>query len=62
MHLHGLSLMGPKIRLQRVFDEHRAVYEAIRDGRAEDARASMRQHIEGSRKRLFEGRDLDLSL
>lgn len=62
MHFHGLSLMGPKLRLQPVLDEHRAVYEAIRDGRANDARAAMRMHIEGSRDRLFEGRILDLSM
>lgn len=62
MHLHGLSLIGPKLRLEGVFEEHRQIYEAIRDGRAEDARAVMRQHLEGSRDRLFEGRLLDLSL
>ena len=37
MHMHGLSLMGPKQKLERVFDEHRAIYEAIADGDAERA-------------------------
>lgn len=62
MHLHGLSLMGPKKQLESVFHEHQAIYQAIVDGRAEDARAAMRKHLEGSRDRLFEGRILDLSL
>lgn len=62
MKLHGLALMGPSTGLQRVFDEHYAIYAAIRDGDAERARESMRHHLIGSRDRLFEGRVLDLSL
>ena len=62
MHLHGLSLMGPRLQLERVFEEHEKIYRAIADGRAEDARDAMRQHLEGSRDRLFEGRVLDLSI
>jgi GntR family transcriptional repressor for pyruvate dehydrogenase complex len=62
MKLHGLALLGPSPGLQRVFDEHNAIYEAIRDGKAEIARDGMRQHLIGSRDRLFEGRVLDLSL
>lgn len=62
MKLHGLALMGPSPGLQRVFDEHRAIYEAIRDGDPAIARDRMRRHLEGSRNRLFEGKVLDLSL
>jgi GntR family transcriptional repressor for pyruvate dehydrogenase complex len=62
MHLHGLSLMGPNLRLRGVFDEHRLIYDAIAAGQADDARAAMRRHLEGSRDRLFEGHSLDLSL
>lgn len=62
MKLHGLSLAGPPSGLQQVFEEHRSIYEAIRARDAEGARAAMRQHLESSRDRLFEGRLLDLSL
>jgi GntR family transcriptional repressor for pyruvate dehydrogenase complex len=44
-----------------VFQEHNAIYKAIAEGRAEDARNLMQAHLEGSRDRLFEGRALDLS-
>lgn len=53
MRFHGLSLRGTQDGLQHVFIEHTAVYEAIRDGDAEAARRLMREHLEGSRKRLF---------
>ncbi len=63
MHLHGLSLQGPtRGGLEHVLEEHRTIYNAIVEGRAEDAREAMRKHLEGSRDRLFEGRILDLSL
>ena len=62
MHMHGLSLMGAKPKLQNVLDEHRAIFEAIRNGRAHDAETAMRRHLEGSRDRLFEGRTLDLRM
>ncbi|MBB5751836.1 FadR/GntR family transcriptional regulator [Prosthecomicrobium pneumaticum] len=62
MKLHGLSLLGPTPGLQRVFAEHSAIFEAIRDRRPEEARDRMRRHLEGSRDRLFEGRLLDLSM
>lgn len=61
MHLHGLSLLGPRQGLEKVFQEHNAIYRAIADGRAEEARDLMQAHLEGSRDRLFEGRVLDLS-
>lgn len=62
MHLHGLSLMGPRLQLQRVFEEHEKIYRAVAEGRSEDARTAMRTHLEGSRDRLFEGKVLDLSI
>lgn len=62
MKFHGVSLMGPTSGLSGVFDEHRGIFEAIRDRDAESARNRMRRHLEGSRDRVFEGRALDLSL
>ncbi|ODT66450.1 MAG: GntR family transcriptional regulator [Pelagibacterium sp. SCN 63-23] len=62
MKLHGLALMGPGRGLENVLDEHRCIYECIRGGDAEAARKHMRDHLEGSRNRLFEDRVLDLSL
>lgn len=61
MHLHGLSLLGPRHMLESVFEEHNAIYQAVADGRAEDARTLMTNHLKDSRDRLFEGRALDLS-
>ncbi|HMN84675.1 MAG TPA: FadR/GntR family transcriptional regulator [Bauldia sp.] len=61
MHFHGLSLMGPRLQLQQVYEEHEAIYRAIAEGDAEEARRMMRKHLEGSRDRLFEGKALDLS-
>ncbi|MGX7708748.1 FadR/GntR family transcriptional regulator [Methylobacterium sp. Gmos1] len=62
MKIHGLALLGPNSGLQGVFDEHRAIFAAIRDGDGETARDRMHRHICSSRDRLFEGRLLDLSL
>lgn len=62
MKLHGLALMGPGRGLEKVLEEHRHIYECIRDGDADTARQHMRKHLEGSRNRLFEDRVLDLSL
>ncbi|MDQ0322631.1 GntR family transcriptional repressor for pyruvate dehydrogenase complex [Pararhizobium capsulatum DSM 1112] len=61
MHLHGLSLLGPRQGLQQVFEEHDEIYRAVAEGRAQEARDLMHRHLEGSRDRLFEGRALDLS-
>jgi GntR family transcriptional repressor for pyruvate dehydrogenase complex len=61
MKLHGLSLMNARPKLELVFQEHLAIFHAVRDRKAEAARAAMRAHLEGSRDRLFEGRLLDLS-
>lgn len=62
MHLHGLSLMGPRLQLERVYGEHEKIYRAVADGDADAAREAMRVHLEGSRDRLFEGKVLDLSI
>lgn len=62
MHMHGLSLVGTQVKLQTVLDEHRAIRDAIAEGRADDARRLMAAHLGGSRDRLFEGKTLDLSL
>ncbi|WCS28485.1 FadR family transcriptional regulator (plasmid) [Methylobacterium sp. NMS14P] len=62
MKIHGLSLLGPNSGLRGVFDEHEAIFRALRDGEAEAARSTMAAHIRTSRDRLFEGRLLDLSL
>jgi GntR family transcriptional repressor for pyruvate dehydrogenase complex len=61
MHLHGLSLLGPRQGLEQVYEEHNTIYKAIAEGRADDAKSAMQSHLEGSRDRLFEGRALDLS-
>lgn len=62
MKFHGVSLMGPNSGLAGVFTEHEAIFGAIRQRDADTARALMRQHLEGSRDRIFEGRALDLAL
>ncbi len=62
MKFHGAALIGPQHQLAGVLTEHEEIYAAIvaRDG--ERARTLMRQHLEGSRDRVFEGKGLDLSL
>lgn len=61
MKFHGLSVMGPNAALEGVFEEHRAIYEAIHNRDAAKAQALMRMHLEGSRDRVFGGRTLDLA-
>ncbi len=39
MHLHGLSLMGPRKMLEGVYEEHEAIYKAVAEGEA-NGRAS----------------------
>jgi GntR family transcriptional repressor for pyruvate dehydrogenase complex len=56
MQFHGVSLKSTTDGLAGVFEEHRSIYEAIRDGRAAIARDLMREHLVGSRERLFKGR------
>jgi GntR family transcriptional repressor for pyruvate dehydrogenase complex len=56
MQFHGISLKASNNGLAAVYAEHREIYEAIRDRRAEEARSLMRAHLQGSRDRLFTGR------
>lgn len=56
MQFHGLSLKNSILGLQHVYDEHAAIFEAIRSRDSDMARHLMRQHLHGSRSRLFEGR------
>jgi|GEM_PF-5681349 len=53
--------MEPLAKLNQVYEEHRAICEAIAEGHAVLAHDLMRQHLEGSRNRLFEDKTLDLS-
>ena len=61
MKLHGQSLMtdGAKA-LKTVFGEHSAIYDAIREGDADDAERLMQAHLAHSRDRLFGGTLIDL--
>ncbi|RCK50800.1 GntR family transcriptional regulator [Thalassospira profundimaris] len=56
MQFHGLSLKMTQGGLRHVFDEHKAIFEAIRDRKPDIARDLMFQHLSGSRDRLFVGR------
>ena len=62
MKLHGQSLMtdGAKA-LKKVFEEHSAIFAAIRDGDGEAAERLMRAHLAHSQDRLFGGTVIDLS-
>ncbi len=60
MQFHGLSLKATQGGLAHVFEEHRAIFEAIRDRKPDLARALMQTHLQGSRDRLFEGRRTSL--
>ncbi|KZB61463.1 FadR/GntR family transcriptional regulator [Thalassospira sp. MCCC 1A02491] len=63
MKLHGQSLMSDGLkRLEEVFEEHSAIYAAIRDGKPDEARTLMYKHIEHSRDRLFGGSLLSLKM
>ena len=59
MQFHGLSLKNSALGLQHVYDEHAAIYEAIRNRDGELSRSLMHQHLQGSRSRLFEGKRPD---
>ena len=61
MKRHGQSLMtdGAKA-LRNVFEEHSAIFAAIRDGDGERAADLMRGHLVRSRDRLFGGTLIDL--
>lgn len=56
MQFHGLSLKASTDGLIAVYAEHKAIFEAIRTRRVEEARSLMKQHLQGSRDRMFEGR------
>lgn len=62
MHIHGVSLMGPKAGLDYVLEEHRQIFRAIEAGQPDAAKDAMIAHLLSSRDRLFEGRLLDLSM
>jgi GntR family transcriptional repressor for pyruvate dehydrogenase complex len=53
MRFHGISLRSTSDGLQHVFTEHSAVFEAINASDPEAARTRMRDHLRGSRDRLF---------
>ncbi|MFB9865765.1 FadR/GntR family transcriptional regulator [Vreelandella sulfidaeris] len=56
MQFHGLSLKATPGGLQHVFEEHKAIVEAIEQRHPSVARDLMREHLTGSRDRLFEGK------
>ncbi|WEJ60487.1 FadR/GntR family transcriptional regulator [Devosia sp. FJ2-5-3] len=53
MRLHGLSLRSTKDGLARVLVEHTDILGAIENSQPEKARELMRDHLKGSRDRLF---------
>ncbi|MSU88810.1 FCD domain-containing protein [Rhodobacteraceae bacterium 2CG4] len=55
MQFHGQSLKATPDGLRHVFDEHRAIHDAIVDRDPALAETLMRRHLIGSRDRLFEG-------
>jgi GntR family transcriptional repressor for pyruvate dehydrogenase complex len=62
MKMHGQSLMSDGATgLREVFQEHSAIFKAIRDGKPETAEALMRKHLTHSRERLFGGTLINLS-
>jgi len=56
MQFHGQSLTATPDGLRHVFDEHKAIFDAIHAQDAPLAERLMREHLTGSRARLFEGR------
>ena len=56
MRFHGASVKRETSGLARVFDEHAAIFDAIRTGDGARARDLMRDHLTHSRDRLFERR------
>ncbi|RYB02656.1 FadR/GntR family transcriptional regulator [Lichenibacterium ramalinae] len=51
----GITRAGSQERARRVFDEHEAIAEAIRQGDAEAATLTMRYHLHRARQRLTDG-------
>jgi GntR family transcriptional regulator, transcriptional repressor for pyruvate dehydrogenase complex len=62
MKMHGTTLFRPRGSLEAVFQEHAAIYEAIRKRDAAHARDLMAMHLRGSRDRIFDGHALNLAL
>ncbi len=62
MKFHGVSLMGPNSGLAGVFTSMRRSLVPFASGMATPPAPLLRQHLEGSRDRIFEGRALDLAL
>ena len=63
MKMHGDALMSDgAAALERVLEEHRAIFEAIREGDVDVAREAMRVHVTHSRERLFGAGLFDLSM
>ncbi len=61
MKMHGQSLMSDGATgLREVFEEHKAIFTAICDGKAEIAETLMRKHLTHSRERLFGGTLINL--
>lgn len=56
MRFHGASVKREAAGLLRVFGEHEAVFQAIKGRDGARARDLMRDHLTGSRERLFERR------
>lgn len=54
MRFHGASVKQEASGLSRVFAEHHAIFEAIRQRNRQQAHDLMRDHLLGSRERLFE--------
>lgn len=59
MRFHGASVKREVSGLSQVFDEHAAIFVAIRDGNGALARDLMRDHLAGSRDRLLGRRRLE---
>jgi GntR family transcriptional repressor for pyruvate dehydrogenase complex len=59
MRFHGASVKREASGLTRVFGEHAAIFEAIRERQPDIARERMKNHLIGSRERLFERRRPD---
>lgn len=59
MRFHGASVKREVSGLSQVFDEHAAIFAAIRDGNGALARDLMRDHLAGSRDRLLGRRRLE---
>lgn len=53
-----LSFEQPELHLDQMKDEHRRVVEAIETGDGDAARQAMRDHLDASRERVFEGQHL----